>query len=113
MKLQASIFDPARDLFPGARIGFPCLQHISLVPHGTELTLNAFYATQLLFEKAYGNFLGLCRLGGFLALEMGLSFTSFNCFIGSEKLSVSKVSMNNLVALARPNLAASVETFPA
>lgn len=84
--LQATIFDPARDHVAVAQLGFPCLQQVSFVPDGYSLTLNAFYATQQLYDKAYGNWLGLCRLGRFMAHEMGLSFTRLNCFSGIEKL---------------------------
>ncbi|MEA5531060.1 hypothetical protein VB638_16045 [Dolichospermum sp. UHCC 0684] len=86
---QASIFDPGRDHVPNSRqLGFPCLQHISIVPNNKDktLVLNSFYATQQLFDKAYGNYLGLCRLGNFMAQEMGLIFDRMNCFIGVEKL---------------------------
>jgi hypothetical protein len=94
---QASIFDPRSDHIHAAQIPFPCLQHVSFVPntHEATLTLNAFYATQLLFNKAYGNYLGLCRLGIFMAREMGLTFSRMNCFVGVEKLErISKGSDN-------------------
>lgn len=84
--LQASIFDPHRDHVPDAQLGFPCLQHLSFVPEDGGLTLNAFYATQQLFDKAYGNWLGLCHLGHFMASEMGLRFSRLTCFAGIEKL---------------------------
>lgn len=85
--LQASTFDPAQDHTPAAQLGFPCLQHVSFVPVGDgTLAVNAFYATQQLFDKAYGNYLGLCRLGHFMAHEMGLSLGRLNCFVGVEKL---------------------------
>ena len=105
---QASIFDPARDQITSAQLGFPCLQHISFVPHkkGT-LTLNAFYATQQIFEKAYGNYLGLCRLGEFMAHEMGLTFEQMNCFIGVAKIDTitkSHSSLTKLKGLARKAL---------
>jgi len=48
--------------------------------------MNAFYATQQVFNKAYGNYLGLCRLGNFMAHEMDLKFSRMNCFIGVAKL---------------------------
>lgn len=83
---QASIFDPGRDHVRSAQLPFPCLQHVSFVPQGSNLTMNAFYATQQLFNKAYGNYLGLCRLGNFMAHEMGLTFSRMNCFIGVAKL---------------------------
>lgn len=95
-KLQASVFDPARDHVRSAQLGFPCLQHVSFVPEGDELVLNAFYATQQIFDKAYGNYLGLCRLGQFMAAEMELRFGRMNCFTGVEKFDtrngVSKTS---------------------
>ena len=90
--LQASVFDPRRDHLNVPRLGFPCLQHITFVPNGAELTLNAIYATQQIFEKAYGNYLGLCRLGRFMAHEMDLTFSSLNCFIGVEKFDNVKKS---------------------
>ncbi len=83
---QASIFDPARDHIPTAQIPFPCLQHVSFIPQEKTLTMNAFYATQKLFNKAYGNYLGLCKLGDFMAHEMGLSFERMNCFVGVAKM---------------------------
>lgn len=84
---QAAIFDAKRDHIRTAQLGFPCLQHISLVPDRKkrQLALNAFYATQQIFQKAYGNYLGLCRLGSFMAGEMGLTFARLNCFVGVEK----------------------------
>lgn len=102
MKLQASIFDPTKDHVRDARIGFPCLQHLSVVPKGNQLSLNCFYATQLLFEKAYGNLLGLCRLGNFLAGQMNLTLTKVNCFVGVEKLGdITKNAISDLVNEAR------------
>ncbi len=87
-EFQASVFDPARDHTPAAQLGFPCLQHITFVPNfdRKEIELNAFYATQQLFEKGYGNYLGLARLGHFVAGEVGLSLSRVSCFIGVEKM---------------------------
>ncbi len=86
--LQASIFDPAQDHVCDPYLPFPCLQHVSFVPNNEDKTLviNAFYATQQLINKAYGNYLGLCRLGHFMAHEMGLILDRMNCFVGVEKL---------------------------
>lgn len=103
--LQASIFDPKRDHVTTAQLGFPCLQHVSFVPSKQGLTINAFYATQQIFQKAYGNFLGLCRLGNFMAYEMNLNFERMNCFVGVEKLeSVNgkkSSKLKNLIAVVR------------
>lgn len=101
---QASIFDPARDHTRKAQLGFPCLGHISFVPNNENktLVLNAFYATQQILEKAYGNYLGLCRLGHFMAGEMGLTFERMNCFVGVAKLDkVAKRDLKNLETKVR------------
>jgi hypothetical protein len=85
---QAAVFDPARDHIGGAQQGFPCLQHVTFVPDYDKKTLamNAFYATQQLFVKAYGNYLGLARLGAFFADQTGLTLTKMSCFAGVEKM---------------------------
>ena len=105
--LQLSIFDPGRDHVTNAQLSFPCLQNISLVPNNQEksLKLNAFYATQQVFEKSYGNYLGLCRLGKFIASEMNLEFSGLYCFIGVAKMdTISKKKLAGLEELARKSL---------
>jgi hypothetical protein len=41
--------------------------------------MTAFYAMQYQFEKAYGNYLGLCRLGRFVASQLGRRLTHMTC----------------------------------
>jgi hypothetical protein len=84
--LQVSVFDPARDHVRQARLVFPCLQHVSFVPTKEGLVANAFYATQYVFDKAYGNYLGLAQLGAFMAHEMQLPFARLNVTVGVAKL---------------------------
>ena len=84
--LQAAVFDPNRDHIADARLQFPCLQHISFVPTKDGLVLNAFYATQYVFEKAYGNYLGLAHLGRFMAHELEMNFARLNVTIGVAKI---------------------------
>ena len=81
--LQATIFDPAKDHHGAALCGFPCLQQVSFDYHGNSLAINAYYPTQYLFDRGYGNYLGLCHLGQFMAKQMGLTFSGLICFIGS------------------------------
>ena len=83
---QAAVFDPARDHIANARVGFPCLQHVSFVPSADGLVVNAFYATQYVFDKAYGNYLGLAQLGAFMAHEMGLRLARLNVTVGVAKI---------------------------
>jgi thymidylate synthase len=98
--LQLSIFDPSRDLTFSARRGFPCLQHIVFDPcGGSGLSLTAFYATQDVLTRAYGNFLGLCRLGRYVALEAGIPFQRMTCVAAAARLGdVSKKSVAPLLS---------------
>lgn len=86
-RFQASTFDPSTDSLDGPYLGFPCLQHVTFyVTKEKGLVLNAFYAMQHIYEKAYGNWLGLINLGKFVADELDIPFERFNCFISIEKL---------------------------
>lgn len=90
--LQAGVFDPANDHSKARRLGFPCLQQVvfhPIGPNGSEgMTVVAFYANQLLLEKAYGNYLGLYRLGKFMAGEMGLNLKGVTCIASNLSLSM-------------------------
>ena len=78
--LQGAIFDPFLDHNNSRQLGFPCLHQVAFTPDGNSgLTITGFYATQYLFDRAYGNYLGLCRLGLFMANQMGLKPTRMNC----------------------------------
>lgn len=101
--LQASIFDPHRDHTRSAQLGFPCLQHLQFLPNNKDQTLsvNAFYATQQVFEKAYGNYLGVCRLSQFMAHEMQLSLDRVNFFIGVAKLDTVLKTAKEIIELKR------------
>tara|TARA_R100000789_G_C2984599_1_gene144440 strand:+ start:62 stop:814 length:753 start_codon:yes stop_codon:yes gene_type:complete len=101
-RYQASTFDPFKDNLDGPYLGFPCLQHVTFyVTKEKGLVLNGFYAMQHVYEKAYGNWLGLINLGKFVSEELGISFERFNCFISIEKLdSLSKKETKKLFDLA-------------
>ncbi len=88
--LQFAVFDPHTDPSNAAQLGFPCLQHVTLAPTKDGVALNAFYATQYMVERAYGNYLGLCRLGRFLAHELGTKLVRMTCFTGIAECDTSK-----------------------
>jgi hypothetical protein len=77
--LQASIFDPTRDHSSARQRGFPCLQQVAFGVENGNLELTGFYAKQYHVAKAYGNYLGLCWLGRFMAQQMDLSLTKVTC----------------------------------
>ncbi len=89
-KFQATTFDPVRDYSSTGQLEFPCLQQVSFTFEDGGLTLNGFYATQQIARKAYGNYLGLSRLGAFMGAEMGLRFEQLNVFVGLAKMDVAK-----------------------
>jgi len=97
--LQASIFDPLQDHTNQRQRGFPCLQHVSFTPNDQNLTVTGVYATQHIFEKAYGNYLGLCALGRFMAHEMGLELAKMVCIANVERL--GNHGKHDLAALAQ------------
>ena len=78
--LQAAVFDPTRDHTNCRQQGFPCLQQVVFTPvSDSGLSVTGFYATQYLFERAYGNYLGLCALGRFMAQQMELKLVKMVC----------------------------------
>lgn len=110
---QASVFDPARDHVADAQLQFPCLQHVSFVPTHEGLVVNAFYATQQLFVKGFGNYLGIERLGAFMAHQMGLPLARMNVFVGVakvERISKTDAALHPLIDAARACLAGTSTT---
>lgn len=102
--LQAVIFKPERDHTLQPRRGFPCLNQVAFSPlaqGGLEVT--GSYTVQYLFGRAYGNFLGLARLGQFMAHEMGLELRRLVCTATVAKLDddVTKSSVAKLATILR------------
>lgn len=95
--LQASLYNPFLDATDSRRAGFPCLQQIAFVPSGgNDLTLVAFYPLHYIFERAYGNYLGLAYLGQFMAQEMRLRLAHVICVAGVAKLEVAPALVKSL-----------------
>lgn len=105
-KFQATTFDPVRDHTSAGQLEFPCLQQISFTMEDGNLQLNAFYATQQIARKGYGNYLGLSRLGAFVASQMGLRFSQLNVFVGVAKMDIQKSDPNfmKLLGVVRKHL---------
>jgi thymidylate synthase len=85
--LQASVINPHLDHDNMPVRGFPCLQQVSFAPlNGGGLSITGYYPQQYIIDRAYGNYLGLCRLGHFMANELGLKFVEMNCIAGIARL---------------------------
>lgn len=101
--LQISCIDPAKDHTGQPVRGFPCLQQVSVAHDGNgKLALSAYYPTQYIVDRGYGNYLGLCHLGSFIAHETGLEFVRLNCFVGKPELGkLSKTKIGHLIRTVR------------
>lgn len=104
-KFQAAIFDPSRDPTSSPYMEFPCLQGISFDFDDKEsLVLNAFYPTQQMITKGYGNYLGLSQLGAFMAGQMQRQFVRLNVFVGiakAEPLEAPKEAIETFIETLR------------
>lgn len=84
---QVVIFDPAVDHSNTPYMQFPCLDYLAFAAdrHG-GVSLSAFYANHYIFDRAYGNYLGLWHLGAFVAGELGLEMRQLTCVAGVAQL---------------------------
>jgi hypothetical protein len=110
-KWQATTFDPRRDMLTTAQLEFPCLQQVSFTFSGDDgLVVNAFYATQQIVHKGYGNYLGLARLGAFMASQMRRRLERLNVFVGiakMDKIGKTDGDFAAMLATVRAELAAA------
>lgn len=84
--LQVACFDPRLDQIERQYLVFPCLQQIGFTYDKNGLIINAFYPTQFILDRAYGNYLGLCHLGMFMAYELNIKLSRMNCFVSCSQL---------------------------
>jgi len=110
--LQLSCFDPAKDHTGQPVRGFPCLHQVGLSHDGDKrIALHAFYPTQYIFDRGYGNYQGLCHLGSYIGLQTGLQFARLNCYIGEPQFGdANKGDLAELAKLVDRRLAASHRT---
>lgn len=97
--LQAITLDPSSDHVACAQLGTPWLQQGSSEPATNGLDTNAFYATQKIAPKAYGNHLGSSQLGAFMAQAMDMSLAHLKVMFGTAKLDWINKSHADLVPL--------------
>ena len=94
-----AIFNPSKDHSASALRGFPCLQHLTFAPVGDKLSVNAFYASQYMVEKAYGNYVGICQLGQFIASELKLKLDRVTIFTGIALCDANKGELAPILKL--------------
>ena len=106
---QLVTFDAENDHVNSRQRGFPCLHQVSLVPDTQSNTLSVvgYYPSQTMYEKAYGNYLGLWRLGEFVAHEWNLTMVSLTCITAVARQTANTPQVNQLAA----TLAEDLEKF--
>lgn len=68
-------------------IGFPCLSHLSLqLGRDRRVHAAALYRSHFMFERAYGNYLGLGRLLAYIAEQAGLACGTLTVVAGHARL---------------------------
>ena len=104
--LQLCCFDPSKDHTGQAVRGFPCLHHISVgYDANDDLHVTALYPTQYVFERAYGNYMGIYHLGTFIAHETNRRFKRMTCITIAPKLGdVGKGKLRPLESLVKQRL---------
>jgi hypothetical protein len=85
---ELNVYVPGRDR---RLMGFPCLSHISLALNQRRLYLTALYRNQHFLRKAYGNYMGLCRLLAFLCREVGCEPGCLVCIASHADAEISDV----------------------
>jgi hypothetical protein len=63
----------------GARLGGPCLSHLSFKLITGRVHLTALYRSHYYIQRAYGNLLGLARLQAFVADQVGVASGPLVC----------------------------------
>ena len=96
----ASFFDPSTDHLPTPFLGFPCMHQVCFVPEAHNgFAVTGFYAKQDIFDSGYGNYLGLARLGEFVADAFDRNLTRITCVSSVAGLS-NRFSKGELAGLA-------------
>lgn len=82
-------------------MGFPCLSQISLTLDGDVLNLAAMYRNQYFVTRAYGNYLGLARIGDFIATEVGVELGEVMCVATHADVQFGDIGAGRVQQLAR------------
>ena len=99
-EMQLSCFNPGIDHTDSRGLKFPCLQQLGFWINGGRLTLSAFYTTQYIDSRAYGNYYGLIYLGKFIAEETDSEFHSLRCMVSNPILEATKKSLESTLKVA-------------
>ena len=78
-EFQAITVSPDEDQCYNPQKGFPCLRQVMFILTPEGLILSGVYGVQYIFDRGYGNYLGLVHLGRFMAHEMKIPLVRVQC----------------------------------
>jgi hypothetical protein len=91
---------------------FPCLSHISLTLERPRLHVTATYRNQTFISRAYGNYLGLARLCGFICGEIGAELGEIVCVATHADVELARFGRTRIEQLL-DNMRARQSPLPA
>jgi hypothetical protein len=81
-------------------MSFPCLSQISFTLEGEKLNLAALYRNQYFITRAYGNYVGLARIGNFIASEVDVQLGEILCLATHADAEFSDLTKGRVKQLA-------------
>lgn len=97
-------------------MSFPCLSHLSFTLEHDTLNLAALYRNQHFVARAYGNYIGLARIGTFIAQEVGIKLGEIVCVATHADAQISdfgKTRVQRLARSAQDSISGSTEALTA
>ena len=82
-RYEVNVFSERYDTNP---MSFPCLAHLSFHLHGGQVHQQAVYRNECLVGRAYGNYLGLAQLQGYIAAACGADVGELLVTVGHVEL---------------------------
>jgi thymidylate synthase len=94
-RYEINVYSERRDRSP---MSFPCLAHLSVHLHEGRLHMQAIYRNEFLVGRAYGNYLGLGQLQGYMAEAAGTDVGELLMTIGHVELDSGKRAIRAMLA---------------
>jgi len=80
------VYQAERDITKPVRSAFPCMSHLSFQRDGDLVHILAYYRSQDVATKAYGNYLGIGQLGAYVAQQSSLVLGTVTVVAGIAEL---------------------------
>jgi hypothetical protein len=95
-----AVYSSERDAEKPSRMGFPCLSHLAFQRDDNLVHCVAFYRSQDMAVRAYGNYWGIGQLQEYVAHEAGLQPGTLTVIAGVATLGITRVKARTFIAQA-------------